>query len=232
MRAAAGGKARYNMNPIRVFIADDHEVFREGLRLLINNQQDMMVAGEADNGITAVEDIKSIRPDVSLLDISMPGMTGIDALRIIRQHDDAHRAVMLSMHSKESCIFESLESGAQGFVVKASGSREVCESIRKVYSGQYFLCSHINSDIMEKYISHYKNNTGRSTYDVLSERELQVVRLVAEGHSAQQAADILCISPKTIERHRANVMKKLDIHTTAGLIKYAVTNGIIDPDVW
>ena len=217
---------------MKILLADDHTIVREGLKKLLDGEPDMTVVGEAGDGIEALEKAKAVRPDVILLDIAMPRLSGLEAVHLIKDALPDVKIVVLSMHKREAYVHQVFASGALGYVLKASPSEEILEAVRAAHRGEYFLSSKIRSDVIGVYLSSRRERPVARGYDLLSEREQQVFRLVVEGNSTDTIADILCISPKTVEKHRAVVMKKLDIHDVLGLIKYAVKIGIVDPELW
>jgi two-component system response regulator NreC len=225
-------KESEKMDKISVFLAEDHAVVREGLKHVISSQQDMDVIGEAEDGIEAVKKVKSLRPDVTLLDISMPRLNGLEAIPLIREAVPDCKIVVLSMHKKEAYAHQVLASGGLGYVLKASPSADLVRAIRAVYRGEYFLSPGISQEVITAYIKSRDTNKDAPAYHILSGREQQVLRLTVEGNSISQTADILFLSPKTVERHRANIMKKLNLNNIIDLMKYAIQNGIIDPDLW
>lgn len=218
------------MPKIRVLIADDHSIVREGLRQLINSQPDMEVAAEAEDGREALRLAKSLGPDVALIDIAMPRLSGIEVVGLLKESAPKTHVVVLSMHKKEAYVHEVLSCGALGYVLKASPSNEVLDAIRAAHRKEYYLSSKIQVDVVDSCLRSRDLRPGRRAYDLLSEREQQVFRLVVEGHSTREIGDLLCISPKTVEKHRSNVMKKLDLHDLPGMVKYAVKIGLIDPE--
>jgi two-component system response regulator NreC len=217
---------------MKILIADDHAIVREGLKQLLNSQKDMEVVGEAENGREAVEKAKSLRPDVTLLDIAMPGLNGLEAVRLIKDAVPDTQIVVFSMHKKEAYVHQVFASGALAYVLKASPRSDVLKAIKAVRRGEYFLSSKIRGEVISSYLKSRRAKPAVRGYDLLSEREQQVFRLIVEGNSTTQIADVLCISPKTVEKHRANVMKKLDIHDLVAMVKYAIKIGIIDPELW
>lgn len=217
---------------MRILIADDHAIVREGLRQLLNSQRDMEVAGEAQDGREALEKAKLLRPDVTILDIAMPGLSGLEAVRLIKEAVPGTQIVVLSMHEKEAYVHQVFASGALAYVLKASPSTDVLEAIRAAHRGEYFLSSKIRAEVIGRYLESRKEQPAVRGYDLLSEREQQVFRLMVEGNSTNQIADVLCVSPKTVEKHRGNVMNKLGIHDLVALVKYAIKIGIIDPELW
>jgi two-component system response regulator NreC len=217
---------------MKILIADDHAIVRQGLKQLLNSQTDMEVVGEAKDGQEALEKAKSIRPDVTLLDIAMPGLSGLEAVRLIKEAVPHAAIVVLSMHEKEAYVHQAFSSGALAYVVKASPSSDVLEGIRAAHRGEYFLSSKIRAEVIGRYLESRREKPAVRGYDLLSDREQQVFRLMVEGNSTNQIADVLCVSPKTVEKHRGNVMNKLGIHDLVALVKYAIKIGIIDPKLW
>ena len=218
--------------PIRVLIADDHAVVREGLRKLLEEQTDMNVIGEANDGLLTVKKAKSLKPDVALIDIQMPGLNGLEAVNLIKEAVPEIEVVLLSMHKKDAYVHQALVAGAKGYVLKASPTSDVLEAIRTVHRGEYYLSSKVNSNLITAFLQSKTEKPVATGYDLLSEREQQVFRLLVEGKSSAEIADILCISSKTVEKHRANTMKKLDIHNMVEMVKYAIKIGVIGPELW
>ena len=202
------------------------------MKQLLDGQKDMEVVGEAEDGQEALEKAKSLRPDIAVLDIAMPRMSGLEAVRMIKEAVPDTQIVVLSMYKKEAYVHQVFASGALGYVLKASPRTDILETIRAAHRGEYFLSSKIRADVIGAYLQSRTEKPAVRGYDLLSEREQQVFRLIVEGHSTSQVADVLCISPKTVEKHRANVMNKLDIHDLVALVKYAGKIGIIDPELW
>ena len=217
---------------MKILVADDHAVVREGLRQLLNSQPDMEVVGEAEDGREALEKAKSLRPDVTILDIAMPRLSGLEAVRLIKEAVPDTGIVVLSMHKKEAYVHQVLASGALAYVLKASPSSDVLQGIRAVHRGEYFLSSQIRAEVISTYLESRREKPSVRGYDLLSDREQQVFRLIVEGNSTHDIAEVLCISPKTVEKHRSNVMKKLGIRDLVALVKYAVNIGVIDPEFW
>jgi two-component system response regulator NreC len=220
------------MSKIKILVADDHFIVREGLRQLLNSQPDMEVVGEAEDGQEALKLTRSLVPDVVLIDISMPKLTGLEAIRLIKEAVPTCRIVVLSMHTKEAYVHEVLSSGALGYVIKASSGSEVIEAIRAAKRGEYFLSSKIQADVIGTYLKSRQEKPEVRGYDLLSEREQQIFRLVVEGRSNKQIADILFLSPKTVDKHRGNIMRKLGVHDVIEMVKYAIKIGLVDPGSW
>jgi DNA-binding NarL/FixJ family response regulator len=220
------------MKPISILIADDHAVVRSGVRQLLTTQADMEIVGEADDGEAALKLTKKLRPDVVLLDISMPGLNGLEAIGLMREAVPETRIVILSMHAKESYVHQVLSAGALGYVLKASPSADILNAVRAAQRNEYFLSSTIKAGVIDTYLKSRKHTPTVRGYDLLSEREQQVFRMVVEGKSTKEIADILCVSTKTIEKHRGSITSKIGVHGRLELLRYAIKIGVVDPDLW
>ena len=210
---------------IKVLIADDHGIVRSGLALLIDRQRDMAVIGEAEDGLEAVARTHSERPDVALLDVSMPKLTGLHAARQIRAHHEDTAVLMLSMHEDEGYFFEALEAGASGYVSKRAADSDLVEAIRTVADGRTFLSSRTQAALMRQWLEE-----GRSQpRDELTPRELEVLKLIAEAYTNRQIADALSLSEKTVESHRGHVLAKLGMRDRVELVRYAIRRGLVEP---
>ena len=220
------------MKKIRILIADDHAIVRDGLRQLLSSQADMEVTGEAEDGREALKKVKTLRPDVILLDIAMPRLSGLEVISLIREASTATQVVVLSMHAKETYVQQVLASGALGYVLKASPSTDILEAIRTAHRGEYFLSSRLKAEVIGQYLKTRPAAVAVRGYELLTEREQQVFRLVAQGHSTAQIAEVLCVSAKTVEKHRTSLMNKLGVHDRMELLKYAIKIGVVDPELW
>ena len=220
------------MKKITVLIADDHSVVREGVRQLISQETDMEVVGEAADGLEALEAARQYQPRVVILDIAMPRVSGMEAVSLIKEAVPNTEVVVLTMHSKETMIHRVLEAGALGYVLKASPVSDVVHAVRAADKGEYFLSSKIRAEVVGAYVSGRRERPPVKGYDLLSEREQQVFRVLAEGNTTQQIADLLTVSPKTVEKHRSNIMRKLGLKDRLELVKLAIKIGIVDPDLW
>jgi DNA-binding NarL/FixJ family response regulator len=210
---------------IRVLIADDHGIVRSGLRMLIDRQPDMEVVAEADDGVAALESTQSYRPDVAVLDVSMPRMTGLQAAREIRSHVPETRVLLLSMHDDERYFLEGLASGASGYVLKRAADTDLIGALRTVARGRTFLSGESQRELMDEWVE-----GGRSEPDdPLTPRELEVVKLIAEAYTNRQIAETLKVSEKTVESHRANVLSKLEMRDRVELVRYAIRRGLVEP---
>ena len=220
------------MKKIKILIADDHSVVRKGICQIIDDQPDMEVAGVACDGVEALDKAREIIPDIVLIDIAMPNLSGLEAVSMIKDAVPKTQIVILSMHAKESYVRQALSSGVMGYVLKDSPSTDIIDAVHAANQREYFLSSKIKAGVIDSYLENKKTKPVVRGYDLLSEREQQVFRLVVEGKSAKDIAELLFISPKTIEKHRSNVMNKLGVHGRMELLKYAIKIGIVDPALW
>ncbi len=209
---------------IRVLIADDHGIVRSGLKMLIDRQPDMEVASEAEDGIEAVEKVLSHRPDVAVLDVSMPRLTGLHAARQIRSHAEDVQVLMLSMHDDDAYFFDALEAGASGYVSKRGADGDLINAIRTVADGRTFLNSRTQQALMKQWLQ-----DGPKRPDDLTPREMEVVKLIAEANTNRQIAEALQVSEKTVESHRANLLSKLGMRDRVEIVRYAIRRGLVEP---
>jgi two-component system response regulator NreC len=215
---------------IRVLIADDHAVLRAGLRALLNAEPDMMVVGEAADGHEAVAQAERLRPDVIIMDISMPGLSGLEATRAVRERGLPSRVLVLTMHAEEQYLLPVLEAGGSGYVVKRSADTELLEAIRTVWRGGVFLYPSAARMLLDGYLERLRSGEERDGLDLLSEREREVLKLTAQGYTAQEVAEKLVISPKTVDTYRHRVMEKLNLRHRSELIRYALRTGLLAPE--
>ena len=214
--------------PIRIFLADDHAVVREGLRYLLEAQGDMAVVGEAADGRQAVQGVLQSKPDVVIMDIAMPGLNGIEATQQIRRSSSSTQVVILSMHAGTEHIFRALRAGANGYLLKESAGEEVVEAIRAVCAGHRFLDHRIGEMVLQRYFEEHPDGAAFSPLECLTPREREILQLVAEGKSSVQISQIIHLSSKTVETYRSRLMEKLKIHDLPGLVKFAIQHGLID----
>ena len=208
---------------ITAILVDDHAVIRDGLRLMLEGTSDIRVVGEAANGLEAIRLVQKLNPDVAVLDITMPQLNGIDAIPEIRASAPTIQIVILSMHSNPEYALRALDAGALGYILKESAAREVADAIRAVHSRKRFL----SPQVADELISHtLQSHQYRNPLEGLSQREREILQLIAEGKSTQQIADLLALSPKSVETYRSRVMTKLDIHDIASLVRFAIKNGL------
>jgi two-component system response regulator NreC len=210
--------------PIRVVLADDHLIVRQGLRLLLEKEQ-IEVIGEASNGLEAIELIRQSRPDIAVLDYEMPQMGGLGVLTELPRISPKTGSIILTRHMEEPYAIEALRAGARGYVLKTQAGNDVVAAIRHVHRGEVYLSPRISKVVVEAYLA---SSTDLQSV-ALTSRERQVLQLVGEGHSTKQIAALLGISAKTADTHRATLMEKLDIHQVAGLVRYAIRSGLIQP---
>ena len=215
------------MNPIRVLLADDHKLIRAGLRLVVDQQPDLSVVGEADDGRQAVELARSLQPDVVVMDIGMPNLNGIEAARQIGEMDPGAAVVMLSMHSDEGYVLRALSAGARAYLLKDSATTDLVQAIRAVVEGKSFFSPAVSKVLLQDYMRKLQRSGAEDSYDLLSPREREVLQLVAEGKSNKEIASLLNLSVYTVETHRAKIMQKLNLKGVPELILYAVRKGII-----
>jgi DNA-binding NarL/FixJ family response regulator len=211
----------------RVVIAEDHTILREGLRALLSSHADLKVVGEAEDGREAIRKVDTLRPDLLLLDLSMPRMNGIEAMREIKRRFPATRIVALTVHKNEEYIFAAFEAGADGYVVKDATHEELVLAIHHVIAGKPYLSPGISDKVIEGYLQGKKGSKSQSAWDTLTQREREILKLIAEGYKNKEIGEYLYISPKTVERHRANLMKKLDLHNVSSLTAFAIEKGLV-----
>jgi len=218
------------MRSIRVLLVDDHALVREGIRSLLQLHSDIDVVGEASDGREAIQKTRELDPDVVVLDISMPSMGGIEATRQIVKENPSARIVVLSRHDNLSYARSLLEAGASGYVPKKAVSAELATAIRAVYAGEVFLYPSIAKAVTKDYVQLVQSQHKTDAYERLTEREREILMLIAEGYSSRQIADQLYLTVKTVLNHRRNIMDKLGIGNPAQLIKYAIKIGLVDDD--
>ena len=215
------------MQKIRVLLADDHAILRDGIKSLLGKQNNIEVVAEATNGREAISRVAQFRPDVVVLDISMPLMDGLEATRQIKRESPDTKILVLTMHDDEEYFFQFLRAGASGYVTKRAASRELISAIEAASRGESFFCPSMAKHLLSDYLRLDKTADHMKQQE-LTPREREVVKLIAEGYTNQQIADLLHRSVKTIESHRANILRKLDIHDSIELVKYAVRKKLIE----
>ncbi|NQW17319.1 MAG: response regulator transcription factor [Chloroflexi bacterium] len=215
-------------SPVRVVIADDHDIVRAGIRMLLEAQPDIEVIGEASDGKEIIQLANSLQPDVILMDISMPGATGIEATRTIKSANPGIEIVGLTMHAEDRYFFQMLQAGASGYVVKGAAPQELLDAVRAASRGE----AYIHPSLARKLIGDYMSRTGGTaenpTIQSLTQREIEVLRLIVDGKTGREIAEDLNISPNTVERHRQNIMGKLGLHNRTELVKYAISKGLVE----
>ena len=212
---------------IRVILADDHHLVRRGIRALLEQADDISVIGEAEDGQAAVELVEQLKPDVLIIDIAMPRMNGIQATQRVHVLGLATQVVILSMHSRPTLVRQALRNGARGYLLKNSITEELLLAVRAASRRETYLSPEISGIIVDDFLTHQADVEKSGLFDQLTPREREVVQLVAEGYTNNGIARLLNISIKTVERHRANLMAKLDVHDVAGLTRIAIEHGLI-----
>jgi DNA-binding NarL/FixJ family response regulator len=211
---------------LHILIADDHGIVRSGVRMLIDRQEGMRVVAEAEDGIEAVDLAISSKPDVAILDVSMPRMTGLQAAREIRARVPSTSVLLLSMHDDERYFFDALEVGASGYVLKRAADTDLIDAIHAVAGGEQFVSPVTERAVIKEWLD---QGRGEELKDPLTPRELDVVKLIAEAHTNKQIAEALKVSEKTVESHRANVLSKLGMRDRVELVRYAIRRGLVEP---
>jgi two-component system, NarL family, response regulator NreC len=215
------------LRKIKVLLADDHKMIRAGLRLVLEQQPDIAVAGEADDGRQAVTLAQDLKPDVVVMDVGMPNLNGIEASLQIKQALPQTAIVMLSMHSDEGYILRALRAGAAGYILKDSAEADLVGAVRAVAEGKSFFSPKVSRIMLEDYMRKLRKTGAEDSYDLLSAREREILQLVAEGKSSKEIANLLNLSVYTVETHRGNIMQKLNLRGIPELILYAVRKGIV-----
>lgn len=216
-----------NDKSIRVLLVDDHMVVRIGLRALLEVEDDIEVIGEAGNGLEALQQVQALQPDVVVMDISMPEMDGLEATRRIRAESPHVHVLILTVHAQERYLFPVLKAGAAGYVLKSTVDEELLDAIRTVAKGDVFLYPTATRMLLEDYMGQVQSGPSMDLYDTLSEREREVLKLLALGHTSREIANELSLSPKTVETYRSRIMEKLNFNTRPELVKYALARGLL-----
>jgi two-component system, NarL family, response regulator NreC len=209
---------------ITIVLVDDHDIVRAGLRAILDTEKDFQIVGEASDGQTALQIVQHLKPDILLLDLVLPKLNGLDVARSVHNISPGTQVIVLSMHSNEAYVVDALKIGVAGYVLKDKATEEILEAIRYVLEGERYLSPPISGRVIESYIQRIQESS-MDSYETLSDREREVFTLAAEGHSNPEIAQMLSISPRTVETHRSNVMRKLGLRTQTDLIRYAYTAG-------
>jgi two-component system response regulator NreC len=212
----------------RIVIAEDHTILREGLRALLASAPDLKIIGEAENGRDAIQCAETMEPDLILIDLSMPKMSGMDAIREIKRRSPGIKVLVLTVHKTDEYILASLEAGADGYVLKDATKTELMSAITTVLKGKRYLSPEVSGKVIDGYLEGKKSIKVRSVWDVVTSREREILKLVAEGYKNREIADYLCISAKTVDKHRTNLMKKLDLHSVSALTAFAIEKGLVE----
>lgn len=211
----------------RILLADDHTVLRAGIRTLLDLEADLEVVGEAEDGLQAVAQAKKLQPDLVVIDLSMPLMNGVDAIRQIKQRDPGTKIIVMTVHKSDEHVRAALDAGADGYLLKDDSHHDLLAAVRSVALGGTYLSPKVCGKVVSGYLEKDAAAGVGLSSDMLTEREREVVKLVAEGYKNREIAEHLVLSIKTVEKHRANIMRKLDLHSASGLTAYAIENGLV-----
>ena len=212
----------------RVFIVEDHQLFREGLKAMLNRREDIDIVGEAEDGLEAVRNIRKATPDLVLLDLSMPKMGGISVIKEVKRELPETRILALTIHESDQFVLKAFEAGADGYCIKDASRKELMLAVDSLLEGKTYISPGISDQVMEGYLTGRKKLKKTSRWDTVTQREREVLKLLAEGYANKDIADFLCISVKTAEKHRSNLIGKLDLHNIAQLTAFAIENGLVE----
>jgi DNA-binding NarL/FixJ family response regulator len=214
----------------RIALAEDQTLVREGLKSLIENQDGLTVVCEAEDGLEAVRVVDTHHPDLILLDLAMPRMNGIASIKEIKKNHPEIKIMAVTFHTSDEYILAAFQAGADGYCLKNDSHGELMSAIRSVLAGQKYISPIISDKVLEGYLEGRQSLKSDTVWETVTQREKEVLQLVGEGYTSSEIADYLCISPKTVDKHRANIMKKLDLHSAAALTAYAVEKGLVAPE--
>lgn len=216
------------MGKIRVLVVDDHTIVREGVHILLDAQSDIEVVGEAADGQEALVRARELQPEIALVDIAMPGLNGLELTRALKRDWPQISVIILTMYESDEYFFQVLDAGASGYVLKKAASADLVAAIRAVHAGDVFLYPSVARRLVSDYLARVKSGEEQNSYDGLTPREREVLKLIAEGHTNQAIAEKLVISPSTVQTHRTRIMQRLNLHNRVELIQYAVRKGLLD----
>jgi two-component system response regulator NreC len=219
------------MKKVRLLVADDHKIFRQGIKKLLEEEADLQVVGEAADGREAVKKATELKPDLVLMDIAMANLNGLEATKQIKKVLPDTKVIMVTMHKNEEYILQSFQAGASGFILKEGAVEELVHAIRSIHQDKSFLSPTISKTLIDAYLRKMETGKTETPFDLLTDREREVLQLIAEGYTNREVAKALFISVKTVEAHRAHIMQKLNIHDVAKLVKYAIQKGLVDLNV-
>ncbi len=211
----------------KIVIAEDHKLFREGLKSMLSARKDLHVVDEAQDGLEAIRCVKRNKPDLLLLDLSMPRLSGISVMKDIKSQFPQLKILALTIHESDQYVLEAFEAGADGYCIKDAGRDELMVAINSVLEGKTYISPGIADNVMEGYLEENKRLKTKTTWDTVTQREREVLKLLAEGYLNKEIAEFLHISIKTVEKHRANIMNKLDLHNASALTAYAIEKGLV-----
>ncbi len=217
------------IDKVKVLVVDDHDIVREGIKMVLDSDPELSVVGVASSGEEAIEKVRELEPNVVVMDIGMPGLSGFEATRRIRQSNPDVQVLALTVHDSEAYVFQMLQAGATGYVVKRAPADEVIQAVKRAYHGESVLHPSVAKLLIRDYLSRVERGE-EASYDTLSDREREILKLIAEGKTNKEIAELLFLSVKTVQAHRANLMRKLGMHDRTELVKYAIRKGIIGLD--
>ena len=212
---------------VRIVIAEDHTILREGLRSLLSSDPIFEIVGEAEDGREAIKCVEKFRPDLILTDLSMPRMNGMEAIKEIKRQSPKTKVLVLTVHKAEEYILATFRAGANGYLLKDSTHAELVMAVKKVLSGKQYISPEISEKVIEGYLEGKKTLKSQTSWETLTQREREILKLIAEGYKNKEIAEDLCISVKTVEKHRANLMEKLDLHSIQALTAFAIEKGLV-----
>ena len=212
---------------VRIVIAEDHTILREGLRMLLSTNPNFEIVAEAEDGREAVRCVSKFKPNLVLTDLSMPRMNGMEAIKEIRRESPDTKILVLTVHRAEEYILATFRAGADGYILKDSTHSELLMAVKKVLGGKHYISPEISEKVIEGYLEGKKTLKPRTSWETLTQREREILKLIAEGYKNKEIADDLCISVKTVEKHRANLMEKLDLHSVQALTAFAIEKGLV-----
>jgi two-component system response regulator NreC len=222
-----GGEVKIMSQKVRIVIAEDHTILRDGLRSLLSSSSDFEVVGEAEDGREAIRCVEKLKPDLILTDLSMPRMNGMEAIREIKKQSPKTKILVLTVHKTEEYILATLKAGADGYLLKDSTHTELMMAVKNVISGKHYISPGVSEKVIEGYLEGKKTLKRKSSWETLTQREREILKLIAEGYKNKEIGDYLCISPKTVEKHRANLMEKLNLHNVQALTAFAIEKGLV-----
>ena len=214
----------------RIVIAEDHTILREGLRSLLSSSPEFEIVGEAKDGREAIGCVEKFKPDLILTDLSMPRMNGMEAIKEIKRQSPETKVLVLTVHKAEEYILATLQAGADGYLLKDSTHAELLMAVKHVLRGKRYISPGISDKVLEGYLEGKKTLRTHTTWETLTQREREILKLIAEGYKNKEIAEDLCISPKTVEKHRANLMEKLDLHSIQALTAFAIGKGLVSKE--
>jgi DNA-binding NarL/FixJ family response regulator len=212
---------------VRIVVAEDHTILREGLRSLLSSNPSFEVVGEAEDGREAIKCVAKFKPDLILTDLSMPKLNGMEAIKEIKKESPGTKILVLTVHRAEEYILATFRAGADGYILKDSTHSELVMAVKKVLSGKHYISPEISEKVIDGYLEGKKALKSRTSWEILTQREREILKLIAEGYKNKEIAEDLCISVKTVEKHRANLMEKLNLHSASALTAFAMEKGLI-----